>query len=179
MWEVDHKEVWAPKNWCFQIVVLEETLENPLDNKIKPVNPKGNQPWIFIERTDAEAGVPILWPADVKSWLTGKDPDAGKDWGQEEKGVAEDEMVGWHHWLDGHEFEQALGVGEGQGSLVCCSPWGHKESHMTERLNWWHWNSTNGYFLNVSCKTEPEMASDSDILKSIGLPCTLMVLLSM
>ena len=102
--ELDHKEVWAPKNWCFQTVVLEKTLENPLDSKeIKPVKPKGNQPWIFIGRTDAEA--PILWPRDGKSWLTGKDPDAGKDGGQKEHGVTEDEMIEWHHWLNGHEFE--------------------------------------------------------------------------
>ena len=101
-------------------MVLEKTLESPLDCKeIKPVNPKGNQPWIFIGRTDAEAEPPILWPKDVKNWLIGKDPDAGKDWRQEEKGTTEDEMVGWHHWLDGHEFEQSPGVGEGQGSLAC------------------------------------------------------------
>ena len=105
MWEMDHEEDWAPKNWCFQTVVLEKTLENPLDSKeIKSVNPKGNQPSIFIGRTDAE--VPILWPSDAKRWLIGKDSDAGKDWGQEEKGVTEDEMVRWHHWLNGHEFEQ-------------------------------------------------------------------------
>jgi len=115
-------------------VVLEKPLESPLDCKeIKLVNSKGNNPWIFIGRTDAEA--PILWPPDVKNWLIAKDPDARKDWRQEEKGT-KDEMVGWHHRLDGHEFELAPGV-EGHGSLVCCSPWGHKESDMTERLNWW------------------------------------------
>ena len=135
VWGLDHKESWALKNWCFWIVVLEKTLKNPLDSKkIKPVNPKGNQPWIFVERTDAEA--PILWPPDAKNWLTGKDPDAGKDWRQEEKGTTEGEMVEWHHWLSGHEFEQTPGDGEGQGSLPCCSPWGCKESDMTERLNW-------------------------------------------
>ena len=101
----------------------------------QPVNPKGNQSWIFIGRTDAEAETPILWPPDEKNGLTGKDPDAGRDWGQEEKGTTEDEMAGWHHRLDGHEFEQALGAGDGQGSLACCSPWGHKESFMTEGLN--------------------------------------------
>ena len=123
MWELDHKEGQAPKSGCFRTVVLEKTLESPLDSKeIKPVNPKGNQPWVFTGRTEAET--PIPWPPDVKSWLTGKDPDAGKDWRQEEKG---DEMVGWHHWLNGHEFEQTPGVGDGQGSLVCCSSWGHKE----------------------------------------------------
>ena len=113
MWELDHKEGWAPKNLCFWTVVLEKTLESPLDCKeIKPVNLKGNQSWIFIGRTDAKAEAPILWPPDMKNWLTGKDPDAGKDWRQEEKGMTEDEMVGWHHWLSGHEFEQALGCGE-------------------------------------------------------------------
>ena len=126
----------VPKNWCLPTVVLEKPLESPLDNKIKPVNHKGNQSWIFIGRTDAEAVAPILWPPDVKNWLIWKDPDAGKDWRQKEKGMTEDEMVGWYHWLDGHEFEQAPGVGDGQGSLACCSPWGHKESDMTERLNW-------------------------------------------
>jgi len=132
MWELDHKEGWVPKNGYFQIVVLEKTLESPLDSQeIKPVNPKGNQPWIFIGRTDAEAEAPILWPLDEKSRLIGKDPDAGKDWGQEKKGVAEDEMVRWHHWLNGHEFEQALGDSEGQGSLACCCPWGPKELDMT------------------------------------------------
>ena len=136
MWELDHKEGWVPKNWCFWTVVLEKTLESPLDCKeIKPVNPKGNQPWIFIERTDAETKALILWPPDAKSWLTGKDPNPGKDWRQEEKGTTEDEMVGWYHQLNGHEFEQALGVGEGQGSLACCSPWDCKESDTTEWLN--------------------------------------------
>ena len=136
MWELDHKEGWAPKNWCFQIMVLEKTLKSPLDCKeIKPVHPKGNQPWIFTGRTDAKAEAPTLWPPDVKSRLIGKDPDAGKDWGQEEKGTAEDEMVGWHHWLNGHEFEQAQGDSEGQGSPPCCSPWGCKESDSTEQMN--------------------------------------------
>ena len=110
-------------------MVLEKTLESPLDCKdIKPVNPKESQSWIVIGRTDAEAEAPILWPPDAKNWLIGKDPDAGNDWRQEEKGATEDEMVEWHHWLDGHKFEQALGVGDGQGSLACCIPWGHKES---------------------------------------------------
>ena len=106
MWELDYKKNWAPKNWCFQIVVLEKTLESPLDCKeIKPAHPKGNQSWIFLGRTDAEAEILILWPPDVKNWLLGKDPDAGNDWRQEEKGMTEDEMVGWCHWLNGHEFE--------------------------------------------------------------------------
>ena len=117
--------------------MLEKILQNPLDSKeIKPVNSKGNQQWIFIGRTDAKAEALILWLPDVKNWLIGKDPDAGKDWRQEEKGMTEDKMVGWHHWLDGHEFEQALGVGDEQGSLVCCNPWGHKELDTTGWLNW-------------------------------------------
>ena len=119
MWELDHKEGREPKNWCFWTVVLEKVLESSLDSKeIKPVNPKGNQSWIFIGRTDAEAEAPILWTPDVKSCLIVKDPDAGKDWGQEEKGIIEDEMVRWHHWLNGHEFEQTLGDSAGQESLV-------------------------------------------------------------
>ena len=114
-----------------------EDLESPLDCKeIKPVHPKGNQSWIFIGRTDAETETPILWPPDAKNWLIGKDPDAGKDWRQEEKGTTEDEMVGWHHRLNGHEFEWTPVVGDGQGSLVCCNPRGLKESDTTEQLNW-------------------------------------------
>ena len=141
MWELDPKESWALKNWCFWTVVLEKTWD-PLDCKaIKPVNPKGNQSWMFIGRTDTEAEVSILWPPDARSWLIGKDPDAGQDWGQE-KGTTEDEMVGWHHQLEGHEFEQALGVGDGQGKLECCSPWGSKESDTTEWLNWTELEST-------------------------------------
>ena len=121
--ELDHKEGWALKTWCFWTLMLEKILESPLDSKeIKPVNPKGNQSWVFIGRTDGEAETPILWPPDVKNWLIGKDPVAGKDWRQEEKGTTEDEMVGWYHRLNGHEFEQASGVGDGPGSLACCSP---------------------------------------------------------
>ena len=119
MWELDCEESWAPKNWCFWTMVLEKTLESPLDfEKIQPVHPKGDQSWVFIRRTDAEAETPILWPPHAKSWLIGKDPDAGKDWGQEKKGTTEDEMAGWHHWLDGHEFGWTLGVGDGQGGLA-------------------------------------------------------------
>ena len=137
MWELDNKESWAPKNWCFWTVVLEKTLESPLDCKeTQPVHPEGNQSWIFIGRTDAEAEIPMLWPPDVKNGLLGKDPDARKDWRQEEKGMTEDEMVGWHHWFDEHEFEQAPGIGDGQRSLACCSPWGRKELDTTEWLNW-------------------------------------------
>ena len=136
MWELDCEESWAPKNRCFWTVVLEKTLESPLDCKeIQPVNPKGNQSWIFIGRTDAIAETPIIWPLDVKNWLIGKDPDAGKDWRQEEKGMTEDEVAGRHHRLDRNESEQALGVGDRQGSLVCCSPWGYKDLDTTE-LNW-------------------------------------------
>ena len=121
----------------FWTVVLEETLESPLDCKeIKPVNPNGNQSRIFTGKIDAEAETVILWPPDVKNWLIWKDPDAGKDWGQEEKGTTEDEMAEWHHQLDGQEFEQAPGVGNGQGSLACCNPWSHRELDMTEWLNW-------------------------------------------
>ena len=136
MWELDYKEGWALKNWCFWTVVLEKTLESPLDCKeIQPVHPKGNQSWKFIGRSDAEAETPILWAPDAKSWLIRKDPDAGKDWRQGE-GMTDNEMAGWHHQLDGHEFEEAPGVGHGQESLVCCIPLGGKESDKTERLNW-------------------------------------------
>ena len=136
MWELGYKESWAPKNWFFWTVVLNKTLESPLDCKvIKPVSPKGNQSWTFIGRTNVEAEAPILWPPDVKNWLIWKDPDAGKDWGLEEKGMTEDEMVGWHHWLNGCEFEKTLGDSEGWGSLACCSLWSHKELDTTECLN--------------------------------------------
>ena len=118
-------------------VVLEKMLESPLDCKeIQPVHSEGDQPWVFFGRNDAKAETPVLWPPHVKSWLIGKDSDAGRDWRQEEKGTAEDEMAGWHHWLDGHEFEWTPGVGDGQGGLACCDLWGHKESDTTERLNW-------------------------------------------
>ena len=137
MWELDYKESWAPKNWCFWTVVLEKTLQSPLGWKeIKPVHSKGNQFWIFIGRTDDETETLVLWPRDAKNRLIGKDPDAGKDWRQGEKGTTEDKMVVWHHWLDGHEFEQVPGVGDGQGGLACCGPWGHKESDTSEWLNW-------------------------------------------
>ena len=137
MWELDYKEGWALKNWCFRTVVLEKTLESPLDFKeVQPVHPKGDQSWVFIGWTDVKAETPILCPPDAKSWLILKDPDAGKDWGQEKKGTTEDEMVGWYHWLNGHGFGWTPGAGDGQGGLACCSSWGHKESDMTERLNW-------------------------------------------
>ena len=137
MWELDYKESWAPKNWCFWTVVLEKTLESPLDCKeIQPVHPKGNQSWVFIGRTDVAAETPMFWPPDATNWLIWKDPGAGKVWRCEEKRTTEDEMVWWHHWLNGHEFEQALGGVDGQGSLSCCSPWGCKESDTIEGLNW-------------------------------------------
>ena len=137
-------------------MVLEKILESPLDSKeIKPVNPKGNQSWKFIGRTDAEAEAPILWSHDVKSWLIRKDPDAGKDWNQEEKGATGDEMVGWHHWLNGHEFKQTVRDSEGQGSLECCSIWGCKESDMTKWLNWVNSSSVQFSSVAQSCPTEP------------------------
>ena len=137
MWELDYKESWATKNWCFLTVVLEKTLESPLDYKeIQPVHSEGDQPWVFIGRTDAKAETPILWPPHANSWLIGKDPGAGRDWGQEEKGTTEDEIAGWHHQLDGHGFGWTPGVGNGQGGLVCCGSWGLKESDTAEWLNW-------------------------------------------
>ena len=137
MWELDYKESWVLQNWCFWTVVLEKTLVSPLDCKeIQPVHPKGDQSWIFTGRTDDEAETPILWPPDEKNWLIGKDSETGKDWRQEEKGTTKDEMVRWHYWLYGHEFEWTPGVGDGQGGLAHWSPWGRKESNMTEGLNW-------------------------------------------
>ena len=136
---LDYKESWV-LNWCFWSVALEKTLESPLDCKeIQPVHPKGNQSLIFIGKTDAEAETPILWPPDVKNWLIGKDPDVGKDWRQEKKRMTEDEMVRWHHQLNGHELEETLGVGDGQGGLECCSPWDDKDLDITSdwiELNW-------------------------------------------
>ena len=137
MWELDCEEGWAPKNWCFWTVVLEKTLESPLDCKeIQPVHSEGDYPWDIFGRNDAEAETPVLWLPHVKSWLIGKDCGAGRDWGQEEKGMTEDEMAGWHHWLDGHESGWTPGVVDGQGGLVCCDSWGRKESDTTEWLNW-------------------------------------------
>ena len=154
-WELDHKEGWAPKNCWFQTVELEKTLESLLDCKeIKLVNPKGNQPWIVIGRTDAEAKAPILSPPDAKSWLIRKDPDAGKDWGQEEKGATENEMGGWHHWLNGHESEQTQGDSEGQGSLACS---GHGVAMSWTRLSNWtelNWSHVHCSFIHTSLDTE-------------------------
>ena len=136
-------------DWCFWPVVLEKTLESPLGCKeTKPVNPKLNQSWIFIGRTDAEAETPILWTPDAKNWLIWKDSDSGTDWRQKENGTTEDEMVGWHHWLDGHELQQAPGVGDGQGVLMWCSPWGCKESDTIEQLNWSESMETNSMNIN-------------------------------
>ena len=135
--ELDCEESWALKNSCFWTVVLEKPLESPLDGKeIQPVHSEGDQSWVFIGRTDVKAETPILWPPHEKSWLIGKDSDAGRDWGQEEKVMTEDEMAGWHHRLNVHEFEWTPGVGDGQGGLGCCDSWGCKESDTTERLNW-------------------------------------------
>ena len=142
MWVLDYKEGWILKNWCFWTVVLEKTLESPLDCKeIQPVSSEGGQFWRksaldFFGRNDAKAETPVLWPPHAKSWLIGKDSDAGRDWKQEEKGMTEEEMAGWHHWLDGCESEWTPGVGDGQGGLVCCDSWGREESDTTERLNW-------------------------------------------
>ena len=137
MWELHCEESWAPKNWCFWTVVLGKTLESPLDCKeIQPVHSEGDQPWDFFGRSDAKAETPVLWPPHTKSWLIGQDSDVERDWGQDEKGMAEDEMAGWHHWLDGRESEWTPGVGAGQGGLACCNLWGRKESDTTERMNW-------------------------------------------
>ena len=159
MWELDCEEGWAPKNWCFWTVVLEKTLKSPLDYKeIQPVHSEGDQPWDFFGRNDAKAETPVLWLPHVKSWLIGKDSDGGRDWRQEEKGTTKDEMAGWHHQLDGCESVWTLGVGDGQGGLMCHNSWGCKESDTTERLNWaepqilvsiiYHWNS---HTLLVKC----------------------------
>ena len=152
MWKLNNNKCWALKNWCLQTVVLKKTLESPLDCKeIKPVNPKVNQPWIFIGRTDAEA--PIIWPPNAKNWLTGKEPDAGKDRRQEAKGTKEDEMVGWHHQLNGHEFEQTPRDGGGQGSLACCSPWGRKGWRWLSDWTELRWQVDNSIFVSVQFST--------------------------
>ena len=137
MWELDCEVSWVLKNLCFWTVVLEKTLESPLDcKKIQPVHSEGDQPWDFFGRNGAKAETPVLWPPNVKSWLIGKYSDTGRDWGQEEKGTTEDEMAGWHHWLDACESEWTPGIGDGQGGLARCDSWGRKESDTTERLNW-------------------------------------------
>ena len=161
--ELNHKEDWVPKNWCFQIVVLEKTLDSPLDGKeIKLVHPKGNQPWMFTGRTDTEAEAPILWPPNAKSQLIGKDPAAGKDWGQEKR-VTEGEMVGWHYWLNGQDFEQAPGDSGGQKSLVCCSPGGRKKS---TRLSDWTISSPSWTSFPPPLLSDPSGSSQSTRLSS-------------
>ena len=175
MWELDYEESWAPKNWCFWTVVLEKTHESSLDSEeIQPANSKGNQSWISIGGIDAEAEAPILWPPDVKNWLIWKGPIAGKDWRQDEKGTTEDGLFGWHHRLSGHEFEQAPGVGDGQGILVCCSPWVHKVRHdwMTEqhqrRVTLVCWQNENFIDVAVNCESSMEVAvqNDSSVLNN-------------
>ena len=167
MWELDCEESWAPKNWCCWTVVLEKTLESPLDCKeIQPVHSKGDQSWVFFGRNDAEVETPVLWPPHAKSWLIEKNSDAGRDWGQEEKGMTEDEMAGWHHRLHGCEFEWTPRVGDGQGGLECCNSWGRKESDMTERLNWTDWMGTRAY---VKWKLKWSSSVVSDSLRPHGL----------
>ena len=167
MWELDCKESLVLKNWCFWTVVLEKTLESPLDCKeIKPVHPR-DQSRIFIERTDAETTAPILWPPDTKNWLTGKDPNAGKDWMQEEKGRTDDEMAWWHYLLDGHEFEQVLGVDDGQGNLACCNPWGCKELDLTVPRN----VPTGWFQILKPAKGQPVLFFNLDIISSLVPKC--------
>ena len=167
MWELDHKESWTLKNWCFWTVL--KTLESPLDCKeMQPVSSKGNQSWIFIGGTDAEAEAPNLWPHDAKNWLIWKGPNAGKDWRQDEKGMTEDELSGWHPRLNGHEFEQAPGVGDGQGSLVCCSPWVLRVRHdwMPEqhqrRMTLVCWQNENFIDVSGNCESSVEVAVQND-----------------
>ena len=168
MWELEYKESWAPKNWCFWTVVLEKTLESPLDCKqVQPVHPKGDQSWVFTGRNDVEAETPILWPPAVKSWLIGKYPDPGKDWEQEENEMTEDEIVGWHHRLDERGFGWTPGVGDGQGGLVCCNSLSCKESDTTERLHWTelHWVG----LLDSGIKPKsPVLQADSVLLSHWG-----------
>ena len=168
MWELDYKENLAEKNWCFWTVVLEKTLESPLYSKeIQPVHPKGDQSWVFTGRTDAEPETPILWPPDVKSWLIGKDSDAERDWGQEEKGMTEDEMVGWDHQFNEHDFGWTQGVGDRQGSLVHCGSWGCKELDVTEQLKWTELNALNN--VQHSCGAEnPHQPEWRNLLEYVG-----------
>ena len=170
MWELDYKESWTLKNWCFWTMVLEKTLESPLDCKeIQPVHPKGDQSWVFIGRTHAEAETPILWPPHAKSWLIGKDPDAGRDWGQEEKGTTEDEMAGWHHCLNAHEFGWTPGVGDGQEGLMCCNSWGCKELDMTGWLNWAEYKFFCPY--HPSCKIQSTASERGQVLLFYSYYC--------
>ena len=166
MWELDCEEGWASKNWCCWTVVLEKTLESPLDFKeIQPVHSEGDQPWVLFGRNDAEAETSVLWPPHVKSWLIGKDSDAGRDWGQEEKGTTEDEMAGWHHWLDGRKFEWSPGVGDGQGGLACCDSWGRRVGHdWATELNWTELNWSNSYRNKVKRKLREKTEINNDFL---------------
>ena len=160
MWELDYKESWALKNWCFWTVVLEKTLESHLDCKeIQPVHPKGDQSWVFIGRTDAEVETPTLWPPDAKSWLIWKDPDAQKDWGQEEKGTTEDEMVGWHHQLNGHGLWWTLAVGDGQGGLACCGSCSRSVGH--------NWTTELTICNGLSKRVKWELFSENGVMKNI------------
>ena len=171
MWELDYKESWALKNWHFWTVVLEKTLESPLDFKeIQPVHSKGDQSWVFFGRNDVKAETLVLWPPYAKSWLIGKDPDAGKDWGEEEKGMTEDEMVVWHSQLNVHEFGWTLGVDDGQGGLACCSAWGHKESDTTEWMNWNELSQSHGFSSSHVCMWELDH-KENWVLKNWCLLC--------
>ena len=150
MWELDCEESWVPKNRCFWTVVLEKTLESPLDfREIQPIHSKGDQSWVFFGRNDAEAETPVLWPPHAKSWLIGKDSDAGREWGQEKKGTTEDEMAGWHHWLDGHEFEWTQGVGDGQGGLACFYGVAKRRTRLSD---WTELNQLNGVIESLKIK---------------------------
>ena len=176
MWELDCEESWVLKNWCFWTVVLEKTLESPLDCKeIQPVHSEGDQPWVFFGRNDAKAETPGLWPPHAKSWLIGKDSDAGRDWGQEEKGMTEVEMAGWHHRLDGHEFGWIPGAGDVQGGLACCDSWGRKESDTTERLDWTELRRTKNYLMPETNAWFWVTRSPQDSALSPPLPRTLPV----
>ena len=180
MWELDCEESWERKNWCFWTVMLEKTLESPLECKeIQPVHSKGDQSWVFFGRTDAKAETPILWPPHMMSWLIGKDCDVERDWGQEEKATTEDEMAGWHPGLNGHEFGWTPGVGDGQGGLACCDSWGLKESDTTERLNWTDWYSC-AIFLkwHVLQLMASYIQMKCDLLTSFSLSCYLCCLYS-
>ena len=170
MWESDYKERWVSKNGCFWTVVLEKTLESSLDCKeIQPVHSKGDKSCVFFGRTDAKVETPKLWPPHAKSWFIGKDSDAGRDWGQEEKGMTEDEMAGWHHRLDGCKSEWTLGVGDGQGGLACCDSWGRKESDMTEQLNWTETTTSWIATVNVRYDLSYEQFLYSYVKMEIGL----------
>ena len=173
MWELDYEESWVLKNWCFWTVVLKKTLESPLDCKeIQPVHSKGDQFWVFFGRTDAKAETPILWPPHEKSWLIGKDSDAWRGWGQEEKWTTEDEMAGWHHRLDGHEFEWIPGVGDGQRGVACCNSWGCKQSDTTEWLNWTELGRRGGIFQGLWMFLWESLCSESSHLPLSPFTCT-------